>query len=172
MRALGILTLAIALTSAMGTSAAAQTTITIDDPDAARASIKASYGGHGIDWAASLDGPLLAEFVRFRADIGYGRWVGLGETNSPSGLNPPVTHGCIRAGADLHVRAAPQHTPHDVDMDAQRGVRLTFGLDALGDRWTIGQEVELDIPHTKGLMNTGQDLMPSVRVGIALRRHF
>jgi hypothetical protein len=65
-----------------------------------------------------------------------------------------------------------RYTPHDVDMDAQRGVRLTFGLDALGDRWTIGQEVELDIPHTKGLMNTGQDLVPSVRVGIALRRHF
>jgi hypothetical protein len=57
-------------------------------------------------------------------------------------------------------------------MDAQRGVRLTFGLDELGDRWTIGQEVELDIPHTKVLMNIVRIWCPSVRVGIALRRHF
>jgi hypothetical protein len=73
MRAIGILTLATALTSLMGTPAAAQTTITIDHPGAARASIKATIGEHGIDWAASLDSPMLAEFARFRADIGHGR---------------------------------------------------------------------------------------------------
>ena len=184
MCAIRSLTITIALTSMIATSGAAQTTITIDNPDAPRASIRAGYGGHGVDWAASIDSPQLAELVRFRADVGYGRWVGLGETGPPAGLNPPVTRVAASVLLRIVMRESlpnlrpywgvgiARYTPHHVDMDAQRGVRLIFGLDGIGDRWTIGQEVEVEIPRTKDVPSTGQDLVPTVRIGIAVRRHF
>ena len=70
---------------------AAQTsaqTMTIDDIDAARVGVRVGFGGHGIDWQTSIDSPLLAGLGRFRADLGLGRWVSLGELPPPAGSAP------------------------------------------------------------------------------------
>jgi hypothetical protein len=45
----------------------------------------------------------------------------------------------------------------------------------MGDRWTMGVEIEADLPDSNidaTFPSAGYDLTPAVRMGIALRRHF
>ena len=53
------------------------------------------------------------------------------------------------------------------------GTRVIAGMEGSGDRWTVGLEVELDLTSGKPLDRLpGKDLLPTGRVGIAIRRHF
>ena len=158
----------------VGTSAAQA--ITRIDTDAARASLRAGYGGHGPDLDVSVDTRQLLGAVRFRAGVGHGRWVGINSEGTP----PTVTRAA--ASALLYFRDLRDPTnirpyvgigvtalaARGIDLDRRLGTRLTAGLEYTGERWTIAlPEVELDIPR-----ENAADLFPTVRVGLAFRRRF
>jgi hypothetical protein len=45
-------------------------------------------------------------------------------------------------------------------------------MERSGDRWTVGPELEIDLSPGKLDRFVRKDLLPTVRIGIALRRHF
>lgn len=158
-------------------------TLSIDDITAARAGIRLGYGGRGIDGEVSIDSPLLAGIGRFRADVGFGRWVGLGEVPPPAGGSPWVTRLDATAILFLPSVNAPDlrsyiglgvsaYVPSGAGLDRQRGTRVIFGLESSGDRWDAGPEVEFDLPKARPERRAGFSLIPSVRIGIAIRRRF
>jgi len=181
------------LVAATSRQTAAQT-VTKVDTDSARASITSCYGGRGLDWEASIDSPQLADHFRLRASVGQGRWVDGFESSPPAGTAPTVA----RLAADVifvalsHVppqgtgpRAWPVlrpyggvgisvYLPRGVDMIPQRGVRIIAGMEGSGDRWTIGPEVQIDLPRTNTISRPhhGDDLLFTGRIGIAVRRRF
>jgi len=166
-----------------GATSQAQT-ITIDDLNAARAGVRVGYGGKGIDWQTSIDSPLLAGIGRFRADVGVGHWVGvMSDIPAPAGRSPWVTRlggsailflphadtPTIRPYLGLGVAA---YMPHALGMSRQRGVRVIAGLESSGDRWDVAPEVEVDSPNSGGEYRAGLNLIPALRVGLAIRRRF
>lgn len=62
---------------APATPAGAQTPNALADFDCARAGLRVGHGGRGLDLQASVDSPRFGSFVRFRADVGHGRWLGI-----------------------------------------------------------------------------------------------
>ena len=153
------------------------------DVSAARVSARIAYGGHGLDADASIDGPLLADLVRIRAAVGRGRWVDRFGSAPPVGddpvatriacsaifVRPPVVDGNVRfyygVGAFVSV-------PGDTALHIQHGVRLTLGLEGFGGGWTVGPEFEADIPLTRHSPPSSHHLLPTTRVGVAIRRRW
>jgi hypothetical protein len=178
MRRIRVLTAIVTLTSA---SAGAQT-ITTYDNSGARASLRIGYGGHGIDWDTSVDSPLLADLVRFRGSVGQGRWA----SEFDSSPDPTVT----RLAASAIVFIPPRYPqddlrpyvgvglsaylPRGVGVNTRTGTRLIAGLEGSGERWTVGLEVELDLPRLNNVDRPaiGDDLFLAGRIGIAVRRRF
>jgi hypothetical protein len=157
-------------------------TITLINPDGARAGVKVGYGGRGPDVSASIDSPQFGG-LRMRLDAGIGRWVGMDSQPPPAGTNPVV--GRVAAMAILTWRPYPEnfrpmiglgyaaYVPHHQEMLKQRGVRVLLGFDCVVDQWSVAPEIELDVPSYGGRpMRTGADLLPTHRFGIAVRRRF
>jgi|AAFX01.2.fsa_nt_gi hypothetical protein len=176
----------IALIVTAAAPAAAQ--ITMINADAARAAFRVGFGGRGIDLDGSIDSPLLAGIVRVRGSVGQGRWVGLGEVPPPAGASPRVVRAA--ASALLFIPMSPgsdaissyvglgvaAYSPLGVDLRRQIGRRVTWGIEGpMGDRWTMGVEVEADLPdphNDRTFGSVGDHLIPAVRMGIAFRRQF
>lgn len=182
MSRIDVLTRIVVLIVATAVPATAQ--IMTIDADAARAAFRIGFGGRGLDVEGSIDSPLLLGIFRLRGSVGEGRWVGLGELPPPAGASPRV----LRAGASALVfipkgPLAPgistyfglgvgAYAPLGVEMERQFGKRVIWGIEGTGDQWTIGAEVEADLPNTHDYRSAGYDLIPAVRIGIAFRRHF
>ena len=170
--------------------AAAQdvTEITVSDPDAPRATLYAGYGGHGVDWEMAGDSRAFGSLLRFRGFVGQGRWVGVVDARPPAGLDPTVT----RAGVIMMLGERPGYgrglkaygglgiaafIPRGVEMKTQLGTRIVLGFEAIADGWSLGPELQLDVPRPKSFPDSryfddGMTLMPTFRIGIALRKQF
>jgi hypothetical protein len=62
--------------------------------------------------------------------------------------------------------------PHGDDFAALMGKRLILGMEHSGYRWTVGPEIEIDL-SPRGRDRFGRrNLVPTMRMGIALRRNF
>ena len=154
-------------------------TITLANYDAARAGLRVGYGGHGLDLQASVDSPRFGSLVRFRADVGHGAWVGINNEE----FAPTVTRIAASALFYFAPRDLPEFpayvgvgigafVPHDDGFRTRMGTRLTLGMELTVDRWTVGPEIELDLTSGKRDQFRRTDLVPTGRVGIAIRRHF
>ena len=178
MRSIRILTAIITVIWATAVSAGAQT-ITLIDNTSARASLRVGYGGHGPDWDASIDSPLFANAVRFRAGVGQDRW----DSEFDSYPDPTVT----RLGASAIIFIPSQYDlrpyvglglarylPRGLDWNAQTGKRLIGGMEGSGERWTVGLEVEIELPRPNAADGplVDNELLPTGRIGIAIRRRF
>jgi hypothetical protein len=64
------------------------------------------------------------------------------------------------------------YSPLGVEMSRQTGKRAIWGIEGAGDGWTLGAEVEADLPDSRDNRLAGYDLIPTVRIGFAVRRHF
>jgi len=159
--------------------ASAQTSVVLPNYDAARAGFRVGYGGHGVDLQASVDSPRFASLVRFRADVGHGDWVGINNEE----FAPPVTRVAASALFYFSHRNQPEFpayvgvgigafVPHDDGFRTRVGTRLTLGMELTVDRWTVGPELELDLTPGKLDQFRRTDLVPTGRVGIAIRRGF
>jgi hypothetical protein len=62
--------------------------------------------------------------------------------------------------------------PHGDGFPTRMGARVIAGMEGSGDRWTVGLEVELDLTSGKLDRFSRKDLLPTGRVGIAIRRRF
>jgi hypothetical protein len=184
MRLIRVLT-AFLIVTASAVASSAQT-ITLEDTSAARAGVRIGYGGRGPDFAASFDSPRFADFVRFRADLGVGRWTDWFESWPPVGDDPSVMR---MAGAVLLYVHRPElppnllmyggvgfsaYLPRGVDVPRQRGTRLIFGIEGSGERWDIGPEVEVELPasRSESIPHISNNLLPTARIGVAIRRRF
>jgi hypothetical protein len=108
----------------------------------------------------------------------------LGELPPPAGASPRVLRAA--ASALVFIPKGPlspnvstyiglgvaAYSPLGVDIDRQFGKRVIWGIEGTGDQWTIGAEVEADLPNTHTVRPAGFDLIPAVRIGIAFRRNF
>jgi hypothetical protein len=153
--------------------------IALQDYDTARAGLRVGYGGRGLDLQASVDSRRFVSLVRFRADGGHGHWLGINAEE----FAPRVT----RVGASALFYFAPAHQP---ELPAYVGVgiaafvprgdgfatrvggRVIAGMELSVDRWTVGPEIELDLTPGKLDRFQRKDLVPTGRVGIAIRRNF
>ena len=160
-------------------SASAQT-IALVNYDAARAGLRIGYGGHGLDLQASVDSRRFVSLVRFRADVGHGHWLGINNEENETRVT--------RLAASALFYFAPHYrpefpaylgvgigafVPHDDGFATRMGARLIAGMEGSGDRWTVGLEIELDLTAGTPLDRfPRKDLLPTGRVGIAIRRHF
>jgi hypothetical protein len=187
MRRIDLVTGIVTLIVATAAPTAAQTITTIN-PDSSRAAFRVGFGGRGIDLEGSVDSPLLAGILRVRGSVGEGRWVGLGEVPPPAGASPRVVR--VAASALLFIPMSPvsygvssyvglgvaAYSPRGVDLRRQIGRRVTWGIEGpMGDRWAMGVEIEADLPHVNNdppFPSAGYDLIPAMRMGIALRRDF
>jgi hypothetical protein len=180
MRRIHILIAIVTLTAATAASAVAQTITSYDDRGA-RTGLRVGYGGHGLDWDASIESPLLADVVRVRGSVGQGLW----SSEFDSAPDPRVT----RLAASALVFFRPRHAqddlrpyvgigrgayiPRGADSKARTGTRLIAGLEGSGERWTVGVEIEIDLPRPHHVRpSVGGDLFPDGRIGMALRRRF
>jgi hypothetical protein len=58
-------------------------------------------------------------------------------------------------------------------MQTQMGTRVIHGAELPAERWTIGVEVQLDLPHQPKVGRPVRDeLFPVGRIGLAIRRGF
>jgi hypothetical protein len=182
MRLIRVLTAFVIVTGCAAASSAQ--TITLEDSSAARAGVRIGYGGRGPDLAASVDSPRFADLVRFRADVGVGRWTDWFESYPPAGDDPSVTRMAaavlvfirrpdlpnMRAYGGIGVSA---YMPNGVDMPRQRGARLIFGIEGSGEHWDVGPEVEIELPSFhESIPYIGNNLLPTARIGVAIRRRF
>ena len=168
------------LFAARAAPARAQTIVGPPDYDVARAGLRVGYGGSGVDLQASVDSPRFLNLVRFRADAGHGHWVGINsERNDPRVTR--VATAALFYFAPSHRPEFPAYLgagigaffPHGDGFPNQMGARVIAGMEGSGDQWTVGLEVELDLTPGKPLDRfPGKDLLPTGRVGIAIRRHF
>lgn len=155
-------------------------TIALANYDGARAGLRVGYGGRGLDLQTSVDSRRFLSLVRFRADVGHGHWLGINAEE----FAPRVT----RVAASALFYFAPRHqpdfpayvglgigafVPHGDGFPTRMGARVIAGMEGSVDRWTVGLEGELDLtPGTPLDRFPGKDLLPTGRVGIAIRRHF
>jgi hypothetical protein len=178
MRRIQVLTATVGLIWIMVASAGAQT-ITSYDNRGARASLKVGYGGHGIDVEPSIESPLMADLLRVRGGVGWGRW----DSEFDSYDNPTITRLAASGLVYIPTRNTLKpyvglgfsaYVPRGTDMRTQTGARLILGAEGSGDGWTVGGEVEIDVPRTARLDRPpgGNYLFPMARVGLAIRRHF
>jgi hypothetical protein len=169
----------VVLFAAAAVPASAQTVVTLVNHDAPRAGLRIGHVGGGLDLQASVDSRRFASLVRVRADVGHGHWLGI----NSNGDEPRVT----RLAASTLFYFAPSHklefpaylgvgigafVPHGNGFAARMGARLIAGMEGSADRWTVGLEGELDLTSGKPLDRPGKDLLPTGRVGIAIRRRF
>ena len=184
MRLIRVLT-AFVIVIAAADAGSAQTSITLEDSSAARVGVRIGYGGRGPDLAASFDTPRLADIFRFRADVGVGRWTDWFESYPPAGNDPSVTR---MAAAVLLFVQRPElppnirmyggvgisgYIPNGVEMPRQRGGRLIFGIEGSREHWDVGPEVEVEFPAAReSIPYVGNNLLPTARIGIAIRRRF
>ncbi|HKE83949.1 MAG TPA: hypothetical protein VKB50_09350 [Vicinamibacterales bacterium] len=158
-------------------------TITVRDVHAARVGGRVGYGGRGVDVEGSVDSPLLAELFRFRGSMGLGHWVGIGEVPPPAGSSPLVTR--VSGAALLFIPSwqlpnlrgyagigISSNLPHDPYLAPQRSTRLIFGMETSGDRWDGGPEFECDLPNPSDNYVAGAELIPTLRIGVFMRRRF
>jgi hypothetical protein len=185
----------IALLTAGPAVAQELTEVSISDRDAARATLFGGYGGHGVDWEMAGDSRALGGVLRVRGFVGQGRWVGVIDAQPPAGLDPTVTRtgvlvmvseradytSSLKAYGGLGISA---YFPRREDMHVHFGTRIILGLEALADGWSIGPEIQVDVPHPRSSPNgpvdyvvaslkaAGKHLAPTGRVGIAVRKRF
>jgi len=176
-----VLTAIVTLLASAPWTASAQ--ITLIDTSSTRAGVRVGYGGRGPDLEASIDSPLFGDAIRFRGGVGSGHWVSEFDQRPPAGTDPKVTR--FAASGILFLRrhqtadylrpyvglGIAAYLPRGVDMNIQRGMRLIVGMEGSGDRWTVGPEVELDLPGQQG-PSVADDLLLTARIGIAIRRRF
>jgi hypothetical protein len=180
MRRILVPALTISLIATTAAISAAQT-ITVFDNSGARAGLKVGHGGHGIDWETSIDSRSFVDFVRVRGFLGHGQWVDWDSADAGrvtrAGaavilMRPRLGLEDVRGYVGLGIAA---YLPHRVDSRTHSGVRLILGLEGSGERWTVGPEIELDVPNmgkdAAGLERRN-DLLPTGRIGIAIRRRF
>jgi hypothetical protein len=164
---------------ASAAAAEAQTIVTLSDFDTARAGLRVGYGGRGLDLQASVDSPRFGSLVRFRGDIGHGHWVGINAEE----LGPRVTRVAASALFYFAPRDRPEFpayvgvgigafVPHGDGFTTRIGPRLTLGMEGSVDRWTVGPELEFDLSPGKLDQFRRTDLLPTARIGVAIRRHF
>jgi hypothetical protein len=179
MRSIPFLTAAVTLSCviALPSPASAQI-ITMYDDSGPRASMRVGYGGHGLDWETSIDSPLWAGRIRVRGGLGQGRW----DSEFDDYRDPTVTR---LAASALYFFAVPsevkpyvglglsRYVPRRSDVRAQTGKRVIAGMEGSGERWTVGAEVEIDLPDFPGPSEVaGGQLYPVGRIGLAIRRKF
>jgi hypothetical protein len=171
--------LALFLFALLGVCADAQT-LTVENLNAARASVRAGYGGHGPDWDVSLDSPKLFGALRVRGGIGRGSWLGINQERP----EPGVTR--LSALALLYLRprdvtfdfygyvgvGVVAVKPHRSGMGTQTGTRIVLGMEGALGRWAIGPEFEFDLPRVDNAATARNALVPTVRAGLAFRRRF
>ena len=178
MRCINIAIRVLAIIVLTNATLAAQTISTID-VDAARAGVRVGYGGRGLDLDVSVDSRRFASLVRLRADVGHGAWVGI----NGLGNEPPVTRLAASALLYFAPRDMPElpayvgvgigaFLPQGDDVPDRIGKRLIIGMELSGDGWAVGPEVEFDLTHSKLDPFVRHDLLPTFRIGIAVRRHF
>ena len=121
MRRIRVLAGTLTLLCAAAVSAEAQT-ITLVDNSSARGSLRLGYGGHGPDWDASIDSPLFANLVRFRAGMGIGKW----DSEFDSHPDPTVTRSARpRSSSSTRIRTTTSgHTSASASRDTYRRNRL------------------------------------------------
>jgi hypothetical protein len=172
---------AVIVMTATAAPLAAQT-ITAPGIESARVGIKPGYGGRGLDFDLSVDSARLAAF-RFRADVGHGHWVGI----NSNGNEPRVTRFAASAllfmAPRVHGRSRPEfptylgvgigaYVPHGAGFAARTGVRVIAGMELSGEKWTAGPEFEADLTNRTLDQFVRKDLLPTFRIGFAIRRHF
>jgi len=177
------LLMSLPLIALMAGAAAAQS-LSVIDYDGPRAGVLADLEAGRLDVDASVDSPVLLGGIRFRAGIGHGRWENEWEHGPPLSLEPRVTR---LAGSLLFVRrdgsltghfgvGLAAYLPKHVELRAQRGLRLTGGMGYSGERWAIGPELEIDLPHPTRILDarvaTRPELLPTFRLGLAVKRVF
>jgi hypothetical protein len=159
-------------------TSAAQT-ISIYNTNGPRVSARVGYGDPGFDWDTSIDSPLIAGRLRFRAGLGQGLW-----DSEFDGFRGSVTR--LAASAIYYVTSPPELRPYiglglsrliprGADLEAQTGRRLILGMEGSGERWTIGVELEFDLPRntrSDALSVASEPLYPVGRIGLAIRRSF
>lgn len=178
MRRIRIVIAIITLACATAAPSAAQTITVYDDSDP-RASVRIGSGGNGFDWEASIDSPVLANFIRVRAGVGQGRW----DSAFDSYRDPTVTR--LAASALVFLPSRPEikpyvglgiarYLPRGGGLTAQTGQHLIAGMEGSGERWTIGVELEFDFPSKKAFDRplVEDELFPTGRIGLAIRRAF
>jgi hypothetical protein len=169
----------VVLFSAPAAPARAQTIVSLLNYDSARAGLRVGYGGHGLDLQASVDSPRFGSLVRFRADVGHGHWVGINGEE----FTPTVTRVAASALFYFAPRERPEFpayvgvgigafVPHDDGFTTRIGPRLTLGMEGSVDRWMVGPELEFELSPGNLDRFRRKDLLPTARVGIAIRRHF
>jgi len=178
-RTLAAIAIAI-LIAAIAAPAGAQTIVPLPDYDAARAGLRVGVGHGGrLDLQASVDSPRFVSLVRFRADVGHGHWVGINNER----FAPRVTRFAASGQLYFWRRGRPASSsyvgvgiaafvPHGDDFATRTGKRLILGMEHSGDRWTVGPEIEIDLPPGQLDRFGRRGLVPTVRVGIAIRRNF
>ena len=172
-------TIAIGILFVAPAATASAQTVRLVDYDAARAGLRVGYGGRGLDLQASVDSPRFLSYVRIRADVGHGAWLGINNEQ----FAPMVT----RVAASALFYFAPSHAPelpaylglsvaafvpHEEGVETRVGARLTLGMEVTLDRWTAGPELEFDLPPGKLDQFRQKDLVPTIRWGVAIRRRF
>jgi len=181
------------LTTAMPAAAQEVAEITVSDPNSSRVTLYGGYGGHGVDWEMAAESHAFADRVRIRGFVGQGRWVTELDTHPPAGLDPTVTRAGVLAMVSERqdVRRTfkayggfglAAYIPRGGAMKTQFGAHVVFGLEAIGDGWSIGPELQFDVPQPKpvpGVLGLtaaaregGTGLMPTARFGVAIRKQF
>jgi hypothetical protein len=178
MRRCHLVSAIVMLASALAEPAAAQT-VSIYNTSGPRVSARVGYGDPGFDWDTSVDSPLLAEHLRFRGGLGRGLW-----DSEFDGYRGPVTR--LAASAIYYISSPPELRPYiglglsrliprGADLKAQTANRLILGMEGSGERWTVGVELEFDLPRN-GRTDVGgvarEQLYPAGRIGLAIRRAF
>jgi hypothetical protein len=178
MRRRHLVTALVILAGILAKPSAAQT-ISIYNSSGPRVSARVGYGGPGFDWDASVDSPLIAERIRFRGGLGQGLW-----DSDFDGYRGSVTR--LAASVIYFVSSPPELRPYiglgvsrliprGADLGAQTGQRLILGMEGSGERWTVGLELELDLPRNNRFDDPSvarEQLFPVGRIGLAIRRSF
>jgi hypothetical protein len=177
-----LIVIVVLLTTA--TSSTAQT-ITTYDMNGPRLGGGVSYGGHGLDGEISLDTRTLWNHFQIRASVAQGRWVGVERTVPPAGTDPTVSRAAIsiikngrfdpyapvRLFGGLGVGVL---VPRGVKMSTVAGFHALGGIEAVGDRWSLGPEIQIDgplrHPDPLTLERPGQFLSLTARIGFFVRR--
>ena len=160
-------------------STSAAQTLTLVDDRGPRASVRIGYAGDGPDLETSVDSPLLGDILRLRGAVGFGRW----DSEFDSDRNPTVTR--VAASAITFIRQPTDLKPYigvglarlipdNAGFKAQTSTHLIAGMEGSGDQWTVGVEVEVDLPHQHPFDRplAGNELYLAGRIGISIRRSF
>jgi|RhiMethySRZTD1v2_1073278.scaffolds.fasta_scaffold01576_4 hypothetical protein len=154
-------------------------TMSIYNTRGPRVSARVGYGDPGFDWDTSIDSPLIADRLRFRGGLGQGLW-----DSEFDGYRGTVTR--VAASAIYFIASPPELRPYiglglarliprGSDVVTQTGNRLILGMEGSGERWTVGVELEIDLPRYRTI-DAGsvarEQLYPTGRIGLAIRRAF